>query len=288
MFKVALPAIAAKLLREQSAERERGAGSDTPAIAGALGGTAGGLYALPKLIQRSLAKLPAASPEDVLALQKVLHGKHVAIRAPSDMVQKIAPGAVKAVGPGAYVPGSRGKGMFDAMRRMTMQGMWGDKPIPERQLRRGIIVGKNISLPVLAHELGHATGRHKLHGLRQTGMMTGAVSPLAAYALGRHLSRDPDEPVGRALTRSGLAGAGTGLAITGGMMLPEEIRATARGLRGLKLIGKSPAVRRAAMWQLSKALGTYGMAAAGPAALAAMLGTVLARRKARKLRNKEL
>jgi len=272
----------------RSAEREHGFGNDLPTAAGALGGTVGGMFVLPKLMLRSLSKLPAASPEDIRALQVALHGKHVPVRKLSPMVKAIAPGFEKQIGPGAYIPGSSGKGTLGAIKQMVMQGVWGDEsPMRKRQTRRGIIThaGAGISLPTVAHELGHATGRHKLHGLRTAGMMTGIISPSAAYVLGHRLSRDPDESIGRALTRSGLAGAGTGLAITGSTLLPEEIRASMRGLRGLKLIGKAPAVRRAAAWQLGKALSTYGMAATVPAAVAAMLGTVLARRKARSLRD---
>lgn len=229
-----------------------------------------------QLMQDAVSGTPY-TPEQLKGLQRAMGGKHVPV-VPIGKMREHNPMVAAAIERGAYKPGFKpAKGIRGDIQQFLHELFYGGPEPRRHQLRRGYIVGGPKMTPeVLAHEMGHATGRGKMLGLRQLGAIGQLAAPLTSYFVGRKYGDAPESSMGGAALRGGLAGLGTGT-LMGGALIPEELRASLRGLKGLKQIGWGPAKVKAARRKLLKALGTYGLGITALPAAAGVAGALRAR-----------
>jgi hypothetical protein len=159
--------------------------------------------------------------------------------------------------------------------------------------KKGLVLHpRGGSTPMLAHELGHASGADWKNPTRAIAYALGIpVGVLAGLALGMYRSR-PDESAGGAFGRGALEGGAVGT-VAGLPMLYEEGRASLRGLRAMRGAGYRPAQLARSKGELGLAFLSYLTAAAGSGAAAGgsarMLGRwVKAKREERQQQKNEI
>jgi hypothetical protein len=263
----------------------------TPALAaaGASLGTSGVQLGLGEVLSGG----KAATPEQIKRLQKVMGGRHVqfgqmsgAVREQIRRIPMLGKLMERNFDKGGYIPGGgwgpESKSPLSLPREVRREGVatmygreQGSKRMRGRAARRGFIIGKNMAPEVAAHELGHATGRHKLYGMQAAAKKWGAwPTMIGGYIAGKHYGGDSESGAGAA-ARGSLGGAAASLPMAIAI-LPEEIRATGRAFKALRRTGVKGLAPRA---RLIAALGTYLLGALGIGATAGVFGALRARAK---------
>lgn len=134
----------------------------------------------------------------------------------------------------------------------------------------------NAPEAILAHELGHSSGRNILsrtQDMTHTIGILGEYSPYAAM-LGSFATYDPEDESIKGKLKNIAKGTALGSAAAAPQLI-EEARASLRAIKGLKAIGASPARISAARRLLLKAFGTYAWNGLGGSALGALGGVSL-------------
>lgn len=239
--------------------------------------------------------IAAASKEDPIS-KKEVDKLRKAMKANRVQITDMGEGAARSHG-AAYMPphvprkaGGTGKaapfyqGMYDAVK-----GMMGAEPDATSARRRGFASvpgGEKGSPHLMAHELGHASKANKKWSLRNPKWssavtLSRSLGPVASGIAAGTLAykgKGESDDVGKEVRRGAAIGAAGNL-VASSPHLFEEARASVRGARGLKAIGKSKKYVRRFGRNMAGAFGTYLIGAAAAGGAAGSVGAAIGRYK---------
>lgn len=240
-----------------------------------------------KMFENADKETPLTSKQ-MKGLRKNIGAKHVPVVEAGAAAK--ARGAV-AVPPHIPRSANKGKGLGGMFSKFVVDQVTegGDKPDPTRAARTGFAAvpgGEKGAPSMVAHEMGHLSGKSKRFGLRNktyariVPRMQALAKPAGAVAgfLSSAKADGKDQGAVKETARGGAYGAAAGLAAASPNLF-EEGRASVRAVRGLKSVGVRGKALRAVKGTLTRGFGSYaGAAALGGAALG-MVGSGAGRYK---------